>query len=67
MQALADCAAVAHKVPEDCKGLGADLSPVIAGLDPAIHPLSETLFSMDALVISALARVFDALLPAHDD
>jgi hypothetical protein len=29
--------------------------------------LSETLFSMDARVMSALARVFDALLPAHDD
>jgi hypothetical protein len=57
MQALADCAAVAHEVPEDCKGLGADLSPVIAGLDPAIHPLRETLFSMDARIISALARL----------
>src|SRR5437868_2619700 len=36
---------------------------VIAGLDPAIHPLRM----MDARVASASTRVFDALLPAHDD
>jgi hypothetical protein len=29
--------------------------------------LNEILFSMDARVISAFTRVFDALLPAHDD
>jgi hypothetical protein len=36
---------------------------VIAGLDPAIHPLRK---KMDARVISAFTRVFDALLPGHD-
>src|SRR5438552_10185812 len=42
---------------------------VIAGLDPAIHPLRKNLLAkkMDARVISAFTRVFDALLPAHDD
>jgi hypothetical protein len=30
---------------DDRKAVGADLSPVIAGLDPAIHPLNEALFS----------------------
>jgi hypothetical protein len=41
---------------------------VIAGLDPAIHPVSREPFAkkMDARVISAFTRVFDALLPAHD-
>ena len=42
---------------------------VIAGLDPAIHPLRKNFFAkkkMDARVISAFTRVFDALLPAHD-
>jgi len=34
--------------------------------DPAIHPLKEALFPMDARVLSAFTRVFDALLPAHD-
>src|SRR5262245_19277581 len=47
---------------------GDDAFAVIAGLDPAIHPSSQKLFAkkMDARVISAFARVFDALLPAHD-
>jgi hypothetical protein len=40
---------------------------VIAGLDPAIHGFEEVLFSMDARVISAFTRVFDALLPARDE
>jgi hypothetical protein len=48
----------------------ADTQPcaVIAGLDPAIHPFLQNLFAkkMDARVISAFTRVFDALLPAHD-
>jgi len=41
---------------------------VIAGLDPAIHQSWEKLLAkkMDARVISAFTRVFDALLPAHD-
>jgi hypothetical protein len=41
---------------------------VIAGLDPAIHHFSKKDFAkkMDARVISAFTRVFDALLPAHD-
>src|SRR6516162_10023089 len=30
---------------------------VIAGLDPAIHPLRKTFFSMNARVISAFTRV----------
>ena len=30
--------------------VGADLSTVIAGLDPAIHPFNEMLFLMDARV-----------------
>ena len=48
---------------------GDDTLAVIAGLDPAIHPSSQKLFAkkMDARVISAFARVFDALLPAHDE
>jgi hypothetical protein len=29
--------------------------------------LNEALFTMDARVISAFTRVFDALLPAHDE
>jgi hypothetical protein len=29
--------------------------------------LNEALFPMDARVISAFTRVFDALLPAHDE
>jgi hypothetical protein len=29
--------------------------------------LNETLLSMDARVISAFTRVFDALLPGHDE
>ena len=38
---------------------------VIVGLDPAIHHLRENLLAkkMDARVISAFTRVFDALLP----
>jgi hypothetical protein len=36
-------------------GVGTDPSVVIAGLDPAIHPLKEALFPMDARV-----------KPAHD-
>jgi hypothetical protein len=52
----------------ETSGWGADLATVIAGLDPAIHPLDEALsYSMDAWVISAFTRVFDALLPAHDE
>jgi len=43
-----------------------DLSTVIAGLDPAIHPLHEKLFSMDARVISAFTRVFRRAMPGHD-
>jgi hypothetical protein len=44
-----------------------DPAAVMAGLDPAIHPLRlKRFFSMDARVISAFTRVFDALLPAHD-
>ena len=41
---------------------------VIAGLDPAIHRFLQNVFAkkMDARVISAFTRVFDALLPAHD-
>src|SRR5262245_48884846 len=47
---------------------GAPNSVVIAGLDPAIHHLRKKLVTkrMDARVISAFTRVFDALLPAHD-
>jgi hypothetical protein len=43
-------------------------SAVIAGLDPAIHHLRENFLAekMDARVKSAFTRVFDALLPAHD-
>jgi hypothetical protein len=46
---------------------------VIAGLDlPGFNPGTKSIrferfFSMDARVISAFTRVFDALLPAHDD
>jgi hypothetical protein len=46
---------------------------VIAGLElPGFNPgtnpsASKEFFSMDARVISAFTRVFDALLPAHDD
>jgi hypothetical protein len=49
-------------------GLSAPLTspPVIAGLDPVIHRFERIAFSMDARVISAFTRVFDALLPAHD-
>ena len=32
------------------RAVGADLSTVIAGLDPAIHPFNEMLFLMDARV-----------------
>src|SRR5436190_22372877 len=41
---------------------------VIAGLDPAIHHFWKMFLTkeMDARVISAFTRVFDALLPAHD-
>ena len=45
----------------------ADLSTVIAGLDPAIHRFDEIFLLMDARVISAFTRVFDALLPGHDE
>jgi hypothetical protein len=46
-----------------------DADLVIAGLDPAIHPLGKKVFAkkMDARVTSAFTRVFDALLPAHDE
>ena len=55
-----------------------DPAAVIAGLDPAIHPLRlKRFFSMDARVISVFTRdhspsktgvyaLEDALLPAHD-
>ena len=44
--------------------VGTDLPTVIAGLDPAIHRLRLKCFlSMDARVISAFTRVFDALRP----
>jgi NitT/TauT family transport system permease protein len=48
--------------------MGAKVKVVIAGLDPAIHPSLQKTFAkkMDARVISAFTRVFDALLPAHD-
>jgi hypothetical protein len=36
--------------------VGSDPSKVIAGFDPAIHPLNEILFSMDARA-----------KPAHDE
>jgi hypothetical protein len=41
---------------------------VIAGLDPAIHPIFEKLLAkeMDARVISAFRRVFNAPLRAYD-
>jgi hypothetical protein len=42
---------------------------VVAGLDPAIDQLCKNFIAnkMDARVISAFTRVFDALLPAHDE
>src|SRR5262245_26875577 len=42
---------------------------VIAGLDPAIHPSSQKALTkkMDARGVSAFTRVFNALLPAHDN
>jgi len=44
-----------------------DLSTVIAGLDPAIHPLRSKGFgSMDARVTSAFTRVFRRAMPGHD-
>jgi hypothetical protein len=47
--------------------MGGKVRFVIAGLDPAIHPPSDFLAKkMDARVISAFTRVFNALLPAHD-
>jgi len=44
------------------------IEAVIAGLDSAIHRLRKTFFvkEMDARVVSAFTRVFDALCPAHD-
>jgi hypothetical protein len=49
------------------RAVGADLSTVIAGLDPAIHPFNEMLFLMDARVISAFTRVFRRAMPGHDE
>jgi len=49
-------------------GLHANPCTVIAGLDPTIHPLGlKRFFSMDARGTSAFTRVFDALLPGHDE
>src|SRR6516162_1440311 len=47
--------------------VGANPSPVIAGLDPAIHPTERNVFSMDARVVSAFTRVFRRAMPGHDE
>jgi hypothetical protein len=47
--------------------ISTDPAAVIAGLDPAIHPLRlKRFFSMDARFKSAFTRVFRRAMPAHD-
>jgi hypothetical protein len=42
-------------------------APSLPGLTRQSIALNKILFPMDARVISAFTRVFDALLPAHDE